>query len=237
MKEGFGKEFPFLSLEDREKIENKYHKKGEPFNSFNRMDYHGYDYDASTGISDEEIDKGLSLLSQKLANESSCIKKAYLEEYILDSTMIDINENDFFPGLYSWGRLIRKHTVLPEYEKVQKKAAEEYGCDMERELSVTGCAYMSLDFDHSVPDWESISELGITGIIERLDLSYKKHKDEGTLTEKQENFYRASKILYEAVLRLVKRLYEYAKSKEFPIYPMEHLKQSTICSFLCTSIL
>ena len=41
MKEGFGKEFPFLSLEDREKIENKYHKKNEPFNPFNRMDYHG----------------------------------------------------------------------------------------------------------------------------------------------------------------------------------------------------
>ena len=37
-------------------------------------------FDSSTGISDEEIDKGLSLLSQRLENESSCIKKAYLEE-------------------------------------------------------------------------------------------------------------------------------------------------------------
>ena len=46
---------------DRAVIENKYHKTSEEFNPFNRMDYHGYDYDTSTGISDEEIDKVLSL--------------------------------------------------------------------------------------------------------------------------------------------------------------------------------
>ena len=43
---------------DRENIENKYHKTNEPFNAFDRMHHHGYDYDPTTGLDDEEIKKG-----------------------------------------------------------------------------------------------------------------------------------------------------------------------------------
>ena len=48
-------QFPHVSPRDREHIENKYHLTNEPFDGFKRMAYHGYAYDASTGLSDEEI--------------------------------------------------------------------------------------------------------------------------------------------------------------------------------------
>ena len=33
---------------DRKFIENKYHKTSEPFNPYQRMRYHGYDYDKNS---------------------------------------------------------------------------------------------------------------------------------------------------------------------------------------------
>lgn len=44
---------------DRDFIANKYHKQNEPFNAYNRMAYHGYDFDERTGKSDGEILDGL----------------------------------------------------------------------------------------------------------------------------------------------------------------------------------
>ena len=51
---------------DRKFIENKYHKTDEPFNPYARMAYHGYDYDKSTGLEDEEIRDGLAKLYEKI---------------------------------------------------------------------------------------------------------------------------------------------------------------------------
>ena len=52
--------FSVLPDVDRRVIENKYHKTDEPFDGFNRMAYHGYDFDPSTGKTDSEIDAGLA---------------------------------------------------------------------------------------------------------------------------------------------------------------------------------
>ena len=41
--------------QDKDKIANKYHKQGEPFDAYRRMAYHGYDFDETTGKSDKEI--------------------------------------------------------------------------------------------------------------------------------------------------------------------------------------
>ena len=117
--------FPFLPENDRRVIENKYHKTNEPFDGFNRMAYHGYDFDPSTGKTDAEIDAGLALLAKSLEGENHSITKARLFEYVLDNTMIDVNESDYFVGIYSWGRLIDKYTVNPWLREATLKAKAE----------------------------------------------------------------------------------------------------------------
>ena len=52
-----------INKTDREFIENKYHRKDEPFNPLNRMAYHGIGYDEGTGKDDEKILAGLKELS------------------------------------------------------------------------------------------------------------------------------------------------------------------------------
>jgi tryptophanyl-tRNA synthetase len=45
------------SLADRAWIEEKYHKKNEPFDPFARMAHHGHDFDVASGKTDAEIEK------------------------------------------------------------------------------------------------------------------------------------------------------------------------------------
>ena len=69
--------------DDRKIIENKYHIASEPFDPYNRMAYHGYDFDETTGQSDEEIRKGLRKLSEETAGLAHPVRKAEAVRYAL----------------------------------------------------------------------------------------------------------------------------------------------------------
>ena len=200
---------------DRNYLENKYHKTSEPFNSFNRMAYHGYEYDISTGLDDESIRAGLEALTSSLEGESRPIIKARAIEYVLDNTRIDINEHDYFVGIYSWSRLIGKYTVAKWRDATYLKAREEAKSTKNIDYGRTGTAWIGLDFDHTVPDWDSLISLGFSGILKRAEDSYEKLCQNGKVSDKQEAFYRSVKIEYEAILRFIDRLYEYSLTKNF----------------------
>ena len=206
-------------LSDREVIENKYHKLDEEYDFFNRMAYHGYDYDESTGLSDEELKEKLSDYAATLYdNFSRPVIKAKLFEFVLDNTRIDVNEHDYFIGLYSWGRTISPHTVFKWRDELNKKYSDER--QLLDDYGNAGICYGWLDYDHTVPDWDSLCALGFKGILNRLEASFEKHKNEGTLTEKKEEFYKGAKIEYLAIIRFIDRLYEYSLTKSFEKAPV-----------------
>ena len=95
-----------ISQADREVIENKYHRTDAPFNPKNRMAHHGYDYDEGTGLSDAEIIEGLKALSDSLKGKHHYEIKSKLFAYILANTRIDVNEHDYFVGMYTWDRVM-----------------------------------------------------------------------------------------------------------------------------------
>lgn len=199
--------------QDREIIERKYHDPEKEFNSFNRMAYHGYAYDSSTGLDDAEIDTGLEKLSAELDGQSHPIHKAKLFEYALDNTRIDINEHDYFIGIYTWNRPISKYTVCKWSDEVSDSFPNE--SKIIANLDKSGTTYGWLDFDHTVPDWDSLMDLGFTGILKRAESSYETLKTSGKLTQKQEDFYTGLKIEYKAIIRFIDRLYNYALTKSF----------------------
>lgn len=86
---------------DRETLERKYHIPGEEFNPFYRWNHHGYDYDTATGLDDSEIDAGLLKLSGKINHLPRPVQKVKLFEYVLQNTRIDVNEHDYFIGIYT----------------------------------------------------------------------------------------------------------------------------------------
>ena len=99
-----------FTSEDRNHIEKKYHLADKPFDPYRRWSYHGYEYESSTGMSDSEMDEALSKYTEELAGQPRPIIKASLFAFVLDNTRIDVSDHDWFPGIWSWGRMTAKYT-------------------------------------------------------------------------------------------------------------------------------
>ena len=195
--------------DDRSFIENKYHKTDEPFNPYSRMAYHGYDFDKSTGLEDEEIKDGLSKLYEKTKDLPHPVAKAYAVKYVLENTKIDINEHDLFVGLWSVNRLANSVTLnkwnAEVFETILPKVKQKMN-----DMNESGAVAIWPDFDHVVPDWDAILKLGFPGLKKRAEEYKELHKARGTLTPETAAFFDGIIIEYTAVIALVDRLYRLA---------------------------
>ena len=195
--------------DDRSFIENKYHKTDEPFNPYSRMAYHGYDFDKSTGLEDEEIKDGLSKLYEKTKDLPHPVAKAYAVKYVLENTKIDINEHDLFVGLWSVNRLANSVTLnkwnAEVFETILPKVKQKMN-----DMNESGAVAIWPDFDHVVPDWDAILCLGFPGLKKRAEEYKELHKARGTLTPETEAFFDGIIIEYTAIIALVDRLYRLA---------------------------
>ena len=195
--------------DDRSFIENKYHKTDEPFNPYSRMAYHGYDFDKSTGLEDEEIKDGLSKLYEKTKDLPHPVAKAYAVKYVLENTKIDINEHDLFVGLWSVNRLANSVTLnkwnAEVFETILPKVKQKMN-----DMNESGAVAIWPDFDHVVPDWDAILCLGFPGLKKRAEEYKELHKARGTLTPETAAFFDGIIIEYTAIIVLVDRLYRLA---------------------------
>lgn len=197
---------------DRKYIERKYHNPEEPFNPYNRMAYHGWEADKSTGLSVEEIKTGLQEIARKYKDESHEVQKARAVEYVLDHTRIDLNEHDYFPLIYTWGREISATTTCKwsseVFDGIIPQIKPEYDL-----LNESGASTMWPDFDHVVPDWKSILSLGFAGLKKRAEKYRKSLSEKTVLSSAQEAYFNGIEIEYSAILRFIKRLYELSLNK------------------------
>ncbi len=200
-------------LEDKQNIENKYHKADEPFNAYQRFAYHGYDFDKTTGLPEEEIKKGLALLSKQNENLPRPIAKAKAMAYALENTMIDVNEHDYFVGFYSWGRIIQPFTQSKWSAEMFEKTIADVG-HLISDMNDSGAVSIWADFDHVVPDWDSILSLGFKGLKDRAEKYHKMHIENGTLTDEMDAHFKAMDIEYAAILGIIDRLYLYASGQD-----------------------
>lgn len=84
-----------------------------------------------------------------------------------------------------------------EYQKYVKKS--------ENATLQTECTILTVsDFGHTMPDWNRVFNLGITGILNEAE-DYLKKSD---LSESQKNFYMSVKYTYEGILIYINRLEE-----------------------------
>ena len=197
---------------DRVYLENKYHKTSEPFDAFNPSNYHGYEYDEATGLDDDMMKQGLSALYDEIKELPHPVAKARAVEFVLDNTRIDVNEHDYFVGIYSWNREIAPVTVLKWHEEVYGRFIPEVNeifKDHQKAFTFDTWA----DYDHSVPDWDTILTLGFPGILQRARNYRKKHEQNAPLTPEQAAYFDAIEAEYTAIIRFVDRLYRYSLKK------------------------
>lgn len=199
---------------DRATIENKYHKVGEPFDPYRRMSYHGYAYDESTGWGDQQIREGLRAMRKEWEGLPHPVAKARAVAYVLEHTMIDVNEHDWFVGLWSVDRLASETTQWQWYHTLCTDVIPDVAQSMDL-LNRSGAVSIWPDFDHVVPDWDAILTLGFPGLLSRAERYREECRRNGTLTAEKEAFYDGIILTYRAILALLDRLYAYASTRSF----------------------
>lgn len=206
------KEVTCVFYKDREFLENKYHKTTEPFNPYSRMAYHGNDFDKSTGLEDSEILAGLEKLYEKIKAMPHPVAKATAVKFVLDNTKIDVCEHDYFVGFWSVNRLANCVTVSKWQSEIFSDVIPETNSLM-NDMNRSGSVSIWPDFDHVVPDWQSILSLGFSGLVRRAEKYRKMHAENGTLTPEMNAFFDGIVIEYTAMLDVLARMEKLARTK------------------------
>lgn len=174
-----------------------------------------------TGLSEEELLRGLDEIYNTTQGLPHTSIKAMAFAYVLDNVRIDVNPHDWFVGIDCWrflrDRLLHKSIIMKWQEEVYQK----YATEERRRMKIhNDCGSLSMwpDYDHSVPDWKAVMELGFPGLLERARAFKEQHRSAGTLTSERETYYDAIEVEYTAVLRFLARLQKQAeeRGKEYP---------------------
>lgn len=94
------------------------------------------------------------------------------------------------------------------------------------DMNESGAIAIWPDFDHVVPDWDAILDLGFSGLKKRAEEYKDLHRKNETLTPETEAFFDGIIIEYTAIIALIDRLYKYALTKI-------HAKAAKIAECLC----
>jgi len=224
-----------IDSKDRYFIERKYHDPEKDFNPFARMAYHGTGYIEESGMDDEELLKGLEKLSKENENLPHPIARAKAIKFVLENERLYINEHDYFVGLYSLNRLANQST-FKKWEKESLTLRNPETIDLSNDFNQSGAVMIGTDYDHVVPDWKSIMELGFVGIRERARDYRKFHIENKTMTKEKEAFFDGIEIQYSAIIDLIDRMYNTVCGLSFEKAPkiatcLKHLHDGKPTSF------
>ena len=202
---------------DRKFIENKYHDTSKPFDPHQKFTYHGTVTEYSDGLDDVQMEAAVSKMHAEGVGRDRAIVKAEAFAFVLDNARIHVSDKDYFPCIYNWGRPLDKPMIIKWIDELFESI--DGLNEQVQDYRESGVADMWLDTCHVVPDWQDILALGFTGMLERVRFY---HENSGDLTAKQDAFFTSIEIEYEAILRLIDRMIEYAenhKNEKNAAYP------------------
>ncbi len=173
--------------------------------------FRSLELDPSTGLDIETISRNAMDFADM--DRPIPVLKAMAFKYITENIRIEVDPRDFFP---TFGCRERRPSVMsPFLGKIRNKV--NFGQkELWNALTSTGASHIWIDFDHSVPEWNRLLEYGFPGILEKAMECRDMHIKNGTLNENSEAFYEGIRITYEAMLSMLERFIERAKSKSNP---------------------
>lgn len=179
-------------------------------------------FDKNTGLDVEEIAKQLQEIQSDKTETPRQIVCANAYAYILDNVQLQINEYTPFSVKFNIGvdysgfasfDIFHKEIFLKQREKILK---EKFPKEYEKMTSDNVTNIIATDFWHTVPDWNNISKLGFPGILNKAKKSKEKMLKSAQDNKKQLLFLDSVIICYEAILRLMKRIYDYSLNFDVP---------------------
>ncbi|MEE0946351.1 MAG: pyruvate formate lyase family protein [Acutalibacteraceae bacterium] len=192
----------YIKNADYDYIMNKYHSQSEPFDAFSRFIRHDAVFDESTGLSGEEIISGIKINDEALKELSHPVRKGKALEYILKNTRINCDKRDIFPAINMVDRPLNKTVIDDWREKVfygkipEIEKQRNYLCN-------NGIATVWPDYDHCVPVWDRVFDLGFIGILKESEEARDRIDN---ISLEQTNFFDGIKITYNSILMFLERL-------------------------------
>ena len=161
--------------------------------------------DPKTGVTQEQAKEKLLALSKELeAKEPWNVVKAECFAWLCDNLAIDVSPLDWFPAFACWNRYARpmKPVLDRRNGEIERKFYPETATRI-NEGNRQGLWCVWKDFDHIVPDWDTVIPLGFPGMKARLEANWQEEKP----------YYRAEKIAAEGIERLLDRLIRQGDSR------------------------
>ena len=194
----------YIKDQDYRFIMNKYHDTTKPYNNFQRFVRHDEIFPEETGLPVYQIKEDYKRLDAEISHLSHHIRRAKAFAYIMDNTRILCDPRDRFPAINAISR------SLSDLQDVWKKELfgemlPEIGARRDA-LEKAGIVTIWPDYDHAVPLWDRIFDLGFKGILEESENARRK----GEWNEEEDAFFEGIKLSYEAILSLILRLADLA---------------------------
>ena len=153
---------------DYEYISNKYHDASKPFNSFARFIRRDEIFSVETGMDGDKIKENILLEDKKIEHLPHPIRKAKAFAFILANTRISCDNRDRFPAINAIDRPLNATLIAKWNNEVFGERIPEVG-KRRWELERDGIVTMWPDYDHSVPVWDRIFDLGFTGLLQESE--------------------------------------------------------------------
>lgn len=157
-------------------------------------------WNTESDLSSEKLEVECAKLYETIKELPKEIVKARIFEFIMDNAQIEINPCNWFQGKINHRNiLIRlRNEWKSEIDNNEVKCLLEENAHGQSHFAYKG----EVDFSHTCPDWNAIVNLGVTGLLNRVEVAAKQEN----LSETQKNFYLSCIIVYKAVIRFIKRL-------------------------------
>ena len=180
-------------------------------------------FDTSTGIDPAILYESLKEMSDAPTDEPRPIVYARLFSYLLDHTQLQINEHTPFSVKLNFGidytdfatNCVLQKSISQAKNQVRKEKLPSEYAQFSTFASV-GLDWMMVDFTHTIPNWPYLLENGFAGILENARESKQKLLDNKSHQSEQIVFLDSVIICYEAILRLLGRIYNYSLSFNVP---------------------
>ncbi len=196
-----GKLMQYINQQSYEYIKNKYHDTKKPFDPHIRFIRHDKIFSPDSGMAPEDIIEGIADNDSIYANLSHPVRKARALEYVLRNTRISCDERDIFPAINMIDRPLSKTIIKKWREEVFTETIPDVEA-RRSQLERDGVVTIWPDYDHSVPVWDRLFELGFIGILRESERIRKSR----VLSEEEDAFFEGIKITYEALLMFIERL-------------------------------
>ena len=184
----------YLSDESYEYIKNKY-VTGERFVRRDEI------FSEESGMAPDDIISAILENDKEIEHLSHPERKGRALEFVLKNTRISCDKRDIFPAINMIDRPIFKTLIWRwENEVFLDKVADVW--NFRTKLWKDGIVTIWQDYDHSVPVWDRLFELGFSGILAESErIRAEKPRD-----EKENAFFEGIKITYEAFIAFISRL-------------------------------